>query len=76
MIGEVQFYRCPCGFTLCVYNGRLFWVPAIAPIRSIDNLEDLAFAMSRNCNHTARLEAAARKAARATPAPAAGVDNT
>lgn len=73
MVGPVQFHRCPCGFTLALYDGRLFWIPAAAAIRGIDNLEDLTFALSRSCNAAARLEATARKAAREVAAqPDAG----
>ena len=49
ILGPVEFSRCPCGFTLARYNGRLFWIRAKPGIRELQNPDELALSLRTRC---------------------------
>jgi hypothetical protein len=57
-LGGLEFHRCPCGFTVVKYSGRLYWVrarPADKPpglgggIRQLGSPAELACALATRC---------------------------
>jgi hypothetical protein len=50
-LGPVQFSRCPCGFTLAKYDGKVFWIRAKPGICELLTADDLARALRTRCWH-------------------------
>jgi hypothetical protein len=71
VLGHVQFSRCPCGFTLAKYDGRLFWIRAKPGIRELLNADDLARALHTRCWHYRSKNKSSGKA----PMPVASSDS-
>jgi hypothetical protein len=62
-LGGLEFYRCPCGFTLVKHGGRLYWVrarPADKPpglgggIRQLGSPAELVSALATRCRYWRR----------------------
>jgi hypothetical protein len=62
VLGPIEFNRCPCGFTLAKYDGRLFWIRATPGIREIHNADELAQALRTRCWHYRRKNKSSGKA--------------